>query len=91
MLPTRRWFYFTYEIQTPLLERPIHYNRAKGQGFELLLPYKSLALVTGPQKSTHIRKKDWPIVPYPQDLVGCGFPIMMAPTCVGMKVMHDLI
>ena len=61
------------------------------QGFELLLPYKSLALVTGPYKGTYISKKDWPIVPCPQDLVGCGLPIMMAPTCVRMKVMHDLI
>ena len=58
MLSTGRWIYFTYEIQTPLLERPSHCNRPKGQGFELLLPYKYLALVTGPYKSAYISKKD---------------------------------
>jgi len=74
-----------------LLKSPIHHNRPKGKEFELLLPYKYLALITGPYKSSYINKKDWPIVPFPQDLVGCGLPIMMAPTCAGMKVMHDLI
>ena len=51
-----------HKIQTPLLERPIHCNRPKGQGFELLLPYKSLTLVIGPYKSACISKEDWPIV-----------------------------
>ena len=80
MLTTGRGIYFTYEIQIPLLERPIHYNRPKGQGFELLLPYKSLALVTGSHKGTHINKKDMPIVPSPQNLVGCGIPVMIPST-----------
>ena len=85
MLPTGRWVYFTYEIHTPLLESSIHYNWPKEKGFELLLPYKYLALVTSPYKSTYISKMDWPIVPHRQDIVGCGLPIMMAPTCARMK------
>ena len=64
-----------------ILERTIHYNRSKGKRFELKLSYESLAFVIGFFKGTHIREKNRPIVRNPQNLVGCGLPVMMAPTC----------
>ena len=44
-----------------------------------------------PDFHVDISKQSGPVIPNPEDFVGCGFPKMMTPAETAMKIEHNLL